>query len=131
MKIVSARNRPTELHRMCEAAEADSTNNDKNLHSTDWEDRPHSLLYKFYGGGFQHCVGDYLLLYEGDSLVAGSGYYAYDRLYVLGLIDFYVMPDYERKIARRELLFEQLVRASAMSRKMLLVFDGSDDNSIL
>src|SRR6185503_10568132 len=97
MTIVSAKTCPEELHRMCATAEVDIKNRAKENYSTDWEDKPHTLLWKFYNGGFKPCVGDFFLLYDAGELAGGAGFYVYDNRYVLGMTRFYVMPGWENK----------------------------------
>ncbi len=124
MKIVSARLHPEELHRMCSVAETDIKNRAKENYSTDWEDKSHTLLWKFYNGGFKPCIGDYFLLYKNGELAGGAGFYMYDQTYVLGMTRFYVMPGWENRWIGQYIVMEQMTRAREMGSKMLITFNG-------
>jgi GNAT superfamily N-acetyltransferase len=124
MNIISARSRPEELHRMCATAELDIKNRAKENYRSDWEDKPHTLLWKFYNGGFKPCIGDYFLLYEDDALAGGAGFYVYDNVYVLGMTRFYVMPGWENKWIGQHIVYQQLLHAKGMGQKMLITFNG-------
>jgi GNAT superfamily N-acetyltransferase len=108
---------------MCAVAEKDIKNRAKENYSTDWEGKPNTLLWKFYNGVFKPCLGDYFLLYENDKLAGGSGYYVYDGYYVLGMTRFYVMPGWENRWIGQHILFEQLVNAKPLGKKMLITFN--------
>jgi GNAT superfamily N-acetyltransferase len=124
LEIVSARQQPQELHRMCSVAETDKKNRAKDNYSTDWQDKPHTLLWKFYNGMYKPCVGDYYLLYsESGKLMGGAGFYVYDKRYVLGMTRFYVMPGFERQWIGRHMLAKQMVKAKEMAPRMLITFN--------
>lgn len=124
MRIVSARAHPDELHRMCAVAETDKKNRAKDNYSTDWQDKPNTLLWKFYNGAYKPCVGDYLLLYaDDDTLMGGAGFYMYDKQYVLGMTRFYVMPGWENQWIGQHILHRQMEQARKMTPKMLITFN--------
>jgi GNAT superfamily N-acetyltransferase len=125
LEIVSARQRPEELHRLCSVAETDKKNRAKDNYSTDWQDKPHTLLWKFYNGMYKPCIGDYYLLYSEDKqLMGGSGFYLYDNDVALGMTRFYVMPGFERQWIGRHMLKEQMGAAKRMhARRMLISFN--------
>ena len=125
MKIVSARQRPEELLRMCAVAETDKKNRAKDNYSTDWQDKPQTLLWKFYNGAYKPCIGDYLLLFsDSGELMGGAGFYAYDKRYVLGMTRFYVMPGYENQWIGQHILERQLQQSKGMAPKMIISFNG-------
>ena len=125
MNIVSARQRPEELLRMCAVAETDKKNRAKENYSTDWQDEPHTLLWKFYNGAFKPCVGDYQLIYsDDDQLMGGAGFYMYDKTLVLGMTRFYVMPGFENQWIGQHLLARQIEQAKGMAPKMVITFNG-------
>lgn len=125
LEIVSARQRPDELLRMCEVAETDKKNRAKENYSVDWQGKPHTLLWKFYNGMYKPCVGDYYLLYNEDgTLMGGAGFYLYDNDIALGMTRFYVMPGFERQWIGRHMLAEQMNCARNMhAKKMLITFN--------
>lgn len=121
LEIVSARQRPEELHRMCVAAEIDKKNRAKENYSTEWQDKPHTLLWKFYNGMYKPCIGDYYLLYEGTELLGGSGFYLYDNDIALGMSRFYVMPGSEGKWIGQHMIKQQMSAAKNMHAKRMLI----------
>lgn len=124
LTIVSARERVSDLHLLCEAAERDPKNKAKRNYSTDWMDHNHTLLWQFYNGVYKSVLGEYFLLYSLDNLIGGAGYYKYDDKYVVGMSRFYVMPGSERQWIGRHILHRQLLRARGLAPEMLISFNG-------
>lgn len=122
LDIVSARQRPEELLRLCTVAETDKKNRAKDNFSTDWQGKPQTLLWKFYNGLYKPCVGDYYLLYNEDgALMGGSGFYLYDSHLALGMTRFYVMPGFERQWIGQHMLKAQMAASKRMHAKTMMI----------
>lgn len=97
------------LLNFCESAVADNRDAAVNMDPVDYENKPHTLLYKLYVEKVFDS-GGYGLYIENEQVLGGSGYYAsswHPDLYVYA-VRSYTPPNMFKKYSMSDMMYEQM-----------------------
>ena len=97
------------LLNFCKSAVADNRDAAVNMDPVDYENKPHTLLYKLYVEKVFDS-GGYGLYIENDQVLGGSGYYAtswHPDLFVYA-VRSYTPPNMFKKYSMSDIMYEQI-----------------------
>lgn len=123
MQLISYKDYPDAVRQMCVHAYSDKKNRAFQNFSTDYEDKPHTLLWHIDQGTYRQD-GDYLLLFDcNNKLMGGAGYYRLDDQTVMAMSRFYVMPGFENQWIGQHFIGHIIEQTQTWNSRIIITFN--------